>query len=321
MHEDELAKALRVFGLDNAFDADELRIVAALELRALVENKSQAVGHPRAEVPPGLAENHGQASGHILAGVVADAFDHRDGAAVADRESFAGAPGGEQPPCGRSVERGVPEDDVFSRSEAASVGWPDDDIPSPHPLSDVVVRFTFQNQPDPVGQKRAETLPGAPRKAEFRRGAFQAPVAAPLGHHSRGPRAEGEGNWTEYLKSFGGRLYRPDVAPASASINFNDPEPSLISSKYSRNETFKVRYLVEDPLFRVDACQVRRGQRFYLRSASLQILGLLRGRMAVTHAETTLALKAGEFCLLPACLGRVALTAESRLDFLHIQVT
>jgi len=111
------------------------------------------------------------------------------------------------------------------------------------------------------------------------------------------------------------------VAPALASINFNDPEPSLISSKYSRNETFKVRYLVEDPLFRVDACQVRRGQRFYLRSASLQILGLLRGRMAVTHAETTLALKAGEFCLLPACLGRVALTAESRLDFLHIQVT
>ena len=34
---------------------------------------------------------------------------------------------------------------------------------------------------------------------------------------TRGPRAEGEGNWTEYLKSFGGRLYRPDVAPADVS--------------------------------------------------------------------------------------------------------
>jgi 3'-5' exoribonuclease len=31
---------------------------------------------------------------------------------------------------------------------------------------------------------------------------------------TRGARAEGEGNWTEYLKSFGGRLYRPDVAPS-----------------------------------------------------------------------------------------------------------
>ena len=25
-----------------------------------------------------------------------------------------------------------------------------------------------------------------------------------------------EGNWTEYLKAFGGKLYRPDVAPAEA---------------------------------------------------------------------------------------------------------
>jgi 3'-5' exoribonuclease len=28
----------------------------------------------------------------------------------------------------------------------------------------------------------------------------------------------GEGNWTEYIKAFGGRLYRPDVAPADAPV-------------------------------------------------------------------------------------------------------
>jgi 3'-5' exoribonuclease len=31
---------------------------------------------------------------------------------------------------------------------------------------------------------------------------------------TRGPRAEAEGSWTDYMKAFGGRLYRPDVAPA-----------------------------------------------------------------------------------------------------------
>jgi 3'-5' exoribonuclease len=31
---------------------------------------------------------------------------------------------------------------------------------------------------------------------------------------TRGPQAGGEGNWTEYMKAFSGRLYRPDVAPA-----------------------------------------------------------------------------------------------------------
>jgi len=35
-------------------------------------------------------------------------------------------------------------------------------------------------------------------------------------HVCRGDGATAEGNWTEYNKSFGGRLYRPDVAPAEA---------------------------------------------------------------------------------------------------------
>ena len=104
-----------------------------------------------------------------------------------------------------------------------------------------------------------------------------------------------------------------------ASIDFNDFEPSLIASNYSRNETFKVRYIVDDPLFRVDACQVKRGKRFYLRSESAQVLGLLRGRLVIVHGNTTLTLKPGDFCLLPACLGRVTLTAEVQTEFLHVQ--
>lgn len=42
---------------------------------------------------------------------------------------------------------------------------------------------------------------------------------------TRGPRAEAEGSWTDYMKAFGGRLYRPDVAPAEVPpeepIGFN----------------------------------------------------------------------------------------------------
>ena len=109
------------------------------------------------------------------------------------------------------------------------------------------------------------------------------------------------------------------VEQSLASINFDDFAPSPITSKYSLNETFKVRFLVDDPLFRVDTCRVRRGQRFHMRSASAQVLGLVRGRLAVTHDETILLLKAGEFCLLPACVGRVTVTAETQAEFLHVQ--
>ncbi len=103
------------------------------------------------------------------------------------------------------------------------------------------------------------------------------------------------------------------------SIDFNDFEPRLIQSIYSRNETLKVRYLVDDPLFRVDACQVRRGQRFHISSPGAQILGLLRGRLQISHNAATLELAPGQFALLPACLGRVTLTAETQVEFLQVQ--
>jgi mannose-6-phosphate isomerase len=109
------------------------------------------------------------------------------------------------------------------------------------------------------------------------------------------------------------------IGPSLASIDFSDFEPGIIASKYSRNDTFKVRYLVDDPLFRVDACQVRRGQRFHLRSEAMQILGVVQGRLRLTCGEHELELKPGAFCLLPACVGRVTLNAETRAEFLQIQ--
>jgi len=109
------------------------------------------------------------------------------------------------------------------------------------------------------------------------------------------------------------------VKQSLESINFEDFEPRLISSIYSRNAVLSVRVLVDDPLFRIDACRVKRGQRFHLSSAGLQIVGMLRGRMELAHGETKLALKAGEFALLPASLGRTTITAQTQIEFLHVQ--
>jgi hypothetical protein len=103
------------------------------------------------------------------------------------------------------------------------------------------------------------------------------------------------------------------------SINFEDFEPGLIGSKYSKNQTYKVRFLVNDPLFRVDLCRVKRGLRFHLRSASVQVLGLIRGRLRLGHPQGDLIIQDGQFALLPACLDRVSVTAERQSEFLHVQ--
>lgn len=109
------------------------------------------------------------------------------------------------------------------------------------------------------------------------------------------------------------------VRESLASINFNDYEPRLIASKYSRNPKFAVRYLVHDPLFHIDACKVKRGERFYLSGETLQILALIKGRLRVTHGEHEVRLEAGSFVMLPASLGRTTVNAETQVEFLQVQ--
>jgi mannose-6-phosphate isomerase len=110
------------------------------------------------------------------------------------------------------------------------------------------------------------------------------------------------------------------VRESLASINFDDPEPGLVSSKYSRNPKFSVRYLVHDPLFQVDACRVKRGERFYLTpNGAAQILAITKGRLRVEYGEHRVQLAPGGFVMLPASLGRVTVHAETQVEFLQVQ--
>jgi mannose-6-phosphate isomerase len=109
------------------------------------------------------------------------------------------------------------------------------------------------------------------------------------------------------------------VRESLASINFNDFEPALVSSKYSRNPNFAVRYLVNDPLFRVDACKVKRGGRFHIGGEGLKIIGVLKGRLNLAHGEHEVALETGRLAMLPACLDRVTVSALTAAEFLQVQ--
>jgi mannose-6-phosphate isomerase len=109
------------------------------------------------------------------------------------------------------------------------------------------------------------------------------------------------------------------VEQSLASIDFSDVEPDVIPSVYSRNPSLSIRYLVENPLFVVNGCKVRRGERFYLRSPAFQIIGLLSGSLQISAAGQAVALRPGGFVLLPAALERTALTAGEKSEYLHIE--
>src|SRR6267378_1553299 len=90
------------------------------------------------------------------------------------------------------------------------------------------------------------------------------------------------------------------VAQSLASIDFNDFEPKLAQGQFTGNET-KTRPLVNDPLFNVEAVEMKSGTHTDLKSRALQIVGVVRGQIEIHSGSTLVKLSSGEFCLVPAC--------------------
>ena len=82
---EQAREALHVVGLELE-QAHELAVHQAL---VRIEQERLAAGHARAEVAPVRSEHDHRAARHVLAGVVADALDDRDGARVPHGEPLA----------------------------------------------------------------------------------------------------------------------------------------------------------------------------------------------------------------------------------------
>src|SRR2546427_421557 len=127
-----------------AADSNHLQVAVGFEQAALIEDVGDAVRHPGRKVPPDRSQHDHHAAGHVLAAVVARAFDHCDGTGVPDREAVARAAGRKQPSGRRAVQGGVPDQHPGRIRGAAE--WPDHDFAAGQTLADVVVRFAFELQ-------------------------------------------------------------------------------------------------------------------------------------------------------------------------------
>jgi mannose-6-phosphate isomerase len=106
------------------------------------------------------------------------------------------------------------------------------------------------------------------------------------------------------------------IAESLASIDFEDFEPSIISS--SANKTPSATPLVDCPLFKVDVHHAGKQKTVHFAAGKLRIIGLLNGRATVSGGKESVKIKAGEFCLVPASLKRAEGSFESESSFLNI---
>jgi mannose-6-phosphate isomerase len=109
------------------------------------------------------------------------------------------------------------------------------------------------------------------------------------------------------------------VPQSLASIDFNDFEPPLVQTKFSGDDNIKARWLVQDPLFNVESVECKKGARFHLKSETLQILTVVRGKIEIQSGTDTVTLDAGQFCLIPAELKQVELIAKTDANLLRVE--
>src|ERR1035438_9185773 len=108
------------------------------------------------------------------------------------------------------------------------------------------------------------------------------------------------------------------VAQSLASIDFNDFEPALVQNKPTGNEV-KVRPLVNDPLFNVEALEMKSGAGMNLKSHKLQIVAAVSGQLEIQSGSASVKLSAGQFCLVPAGLERTEVLAKSGSALLRVE--
>ena len=98
------------------------------------------------------------------------------------------------------------------------------------------------------------------------------------------------------------------IADSLASIDFSDVEPSLVHGRSAGSGPFTVSELIRHPLFDVDFVQARDHAAMGL-PARLCIIGVVDGEITLSAPTVSESLAAGDFCLLPASLENVALSA------------
>ncbi len=104
-------------------------------------------------------------------------------------------------------------------------------------------------------------------------------------------------------------------------IDFSDFEPPLTKGEieFSERDDFQLRALVNDPLFTVERVVDRKGHQIEIRHSQPEIIGVLEGCLTATGSDEQVTLRAGHFCLKPACVERMNLTFRPPVSFLQIR--
>ena len=115
-----------------------------------------------------------------------------------------------------------------------------------------------------------------------------------------------------------GRPRELHLAQSLASIDFDDFEPKLAGTTYQNGTHFKSRVLVQDPLFNVNEVVAESSTPIALAESQLHIVAVVKGSLTVDPGQHSVALRSGQFGLIPACLRNVVAHTQPQTTFLDV---
>src|SRR5579885_3465093 len=111
----------------------------------------EASGHAGAEIQAERPEDQSNATGHIFAAMLANAFDDSESAAVADGETFTGAAGDIELTGSGAIEHGVADKNVAAARSGRARG--DADGSTGEAFAYVVIGLAVEDQGDAGSEK------------------------------------------------------------------------------------------------------------------------------------------------------------------------
>ncbi len=160
-------------------EAHHRRVAALVERAVLVVDEGDAAAHAGGEIAAGAAEHDDRAAGHVLAAVIAGAFDDGRGAGIAHAKALAGDAAKIRLAGDRAVHHRIADDDVLVGLRRTLGIRIDDDAAARQALADVVVGRSLQLEADAAREECAEALAGGALERDMDRvlGQARMPVA------------------------------------------------------------------------------------------------------------------------------------------------
>ncbi len=119
-----------------------------------------------------------------------------------------------------------------------------------------------------------------------------------------------------------GRPRALHLADAMQAIDFNDFHPRLVPGRMASCQPGACRLLVSDAAFEVVENHAGRGDRAMDRrpAGTPGLVAVVRGQLTLSGGGESVAVSAGGFALLPACLGPVDMRADADVVLLQMTV-